>query len=57
MEVTEGNSWEIGTMGVMEIDLIEIATGLKDILNEWAVGGEVIPMLDELMMTVVRVGR
>ena len=57
MEVTEGNSREIGTMGVMEIDLIEIATGVKDILNEWAVGGEVIPMPDELMMTVVRVGR
>ena len=57
MEVTEGNSREIGTMGMMEIDLIEMATGVKDILNEWAVGGGVIPMLDELMMTVVRVGR
>ena len=54
MEVTEGNSREIGTMGMMEI---EIATGVKDNLNEWAVGGGVIPMLDELMMTVVRVGR
>ena len=57
MEVTEGNSREIGTMGMMEIDLIEMATGGKDILNEWAVGGGVIPMLDELMTTVVRVGR